>query len=60
MPANNRKFWSRKLTANKRRDKEVNRLLKAEGWRVVRIWEHELRDKEAVITRMRAVLTVAK
>jgi DNA mismatch endonuclease (patch repair protein) len=60
MPANNRAFWSKKLNNNKRRDKEVNRLLTADGWQVVRIWEHELRDKEAIVTRMRAILSDAE
>lgn len=27
---------------NKRRDQLVNRTLRAQGWRVLRIWEHEL------------------
>jgi DNA mismatch endonuclease (patch repair protein) len=29
------------LAANRKRDVETARLLEAEGWRVVRIWEHE-------------------
>ena len=59
MPVNNREFWSQKLGANKRRDRKVTRLLSRDGWRVVRIWEHELRDKEAIIARVRAVLSDA-
>jgi DNA mismatch endonuclease (patch repair protein) len=42
-PANNRAFWKRKLTANRRRDLLVNRTLRGKGWRVVRIWEHDLK-----------------
>jgi len=42
MPANNRAFWRRKLTANKARDRFVNGQLRRQGWRVLRIWEHEL------------------
>jgi DNA mismatch endonuclease (patch repair protein) len=41
-PKNNRAFWRRKLSANLKRDKLVNRALRRAGWRVVRIWEHEL------------------
>jgi DNA mismatch endonuclease (patch repair protein) len=44
-PANNRAFWRRKLAGNKTRDRVVNRVLRREGWRVVRIWEHELAKK---------------
>jgi DNA mismatch endonuclease (patch repair protein) len=42
MPANNRPFWKKKLTGNKQRDRYVTRQLRRQGWRVVRIWEHEL------------------
>jgi len=42
MPASNRAFWKAKLTGNKARDRVVNQTLRREGWRVVRIWEHEL------------------
>jgi len=42
MPVNNRAFWKKKLSANKARDRFVNRELRRKKWRVVRIWEHEL------------------
>ena len=45
MPQNNRGFWAQKLEANKRRDKLVNRTLRSMGWRTLRIWEHELSQK---------------
>jgi len=41
-PRNNAAFWQKKLAANQARDRVVNRTLRAAGWRVVRIWEHEL------------------
>ena len=41
-PANNRAFWEKKLAGNKTRDRRVNRTLRRAGWKVVRIWEHEL------------------
>ena len=41
-PANNRAFWKKKLAGNKKRDRRVNRTLRRAGWKVVRIWEHEL------------------
>jgi len=46
MPANNRAFWKRKLTANKLRDQLVARTLRSQGWRVLRIWEHDLARKK--------------
>jgi DNA mismatch endonuclease (patch repair protein) len=45
MPANNRLFWERKLGANKRRDRHVTATLKAAGWTVIRIWEHDIRAR---------------
>ena len=44
-PKCNRVFWEKKLTANKERDRLVNRTLRRKGWKVVRIWEHELTTK---------------
>jgi DNA mismatch endonuclease (patch repair protein) len=42
-PANNKEFWRRKLAGNKTRDWVVNRVLRRAGWRVIRIWECDLR-----------------
>jgi len=41
-PAHRAAWWRRKLEGNRARDRKVNRALRATGWRVVRIWEHEL------------------
>jgi DNA mismatch endonuclease (patch repair protein) len=37
-----RAFWTKKMARNIARDRFVNRQLRKAGWRVVRIWEHEL------------------
>jgi DNA mismatch endonuclease (patch repair protein) len=52
MPANNAAFWKKKLEGNKMRDRRVNRILRADGWRIVRIWEHELGNNSAVISKL--------
>jgi len=44
-PKHRAAFWLAKITGNKARDRKVNRLLKAKGWKVMRIWEHELAKK---------------
>jgi DNA mismatch endonuclease (patch repair protein) len=44
-PKNNRAFWTKKLAKNQRRDALVTRTLRRAGWRVLRIWEHELAKK---------------
>ena len=41
-PKSNRAFWQKKLAANRRRDALVTRRLWRAGWRVLRIWEHDL------------------
>jgi DNA mismatch endonuclease (patch repair protein) len=41
MPKNNAEFWRAKLEANRARDLETTARLEAEGWVVVRVWEHE-------------------
>ncbi len=40
-PQVNEDYWGPKLERNRRRDERVNRALRAAGWRVVRIWEHD-------------------
>ncbi|MBI1176288.1 very short patch repair endonuclease [bacterium] len=50
-PSNNRAFWEKKLAANKARDRRVSRELRKVGWRVVRIWEHDLAKHGAVCIR---------
>lgn len=43
-PKNNAIFWNKKLEANVARDKRVARKLRDLGWRVFRVWEHEVRN----------------
>ncbi|MGB8368034.1 MAG: very short patch repair endonuclease [Limisphaerales bacterium] len=57
-PANNRSFWKKKLAGNKTRDRVVNRALRRAGWRVLRIWEHELNFPESCIRRILEKLRV--
>ena len=42
MPKSNIEYWQEKILRNKRRDKEVSRKLRLEGWRVIRLWEHQI------------------
>lgn len=46
IPKSRKDFWMKKIERNKTRDKEVNRVYKKEGWRVMRVWEHDLKDKD--------------
>ena len=42
-PKTNAKFWREKIARNQSRDRLVTRTLRRTGWRVLRVWEHELR-----------------
>lgn len=41
---NNREYWIPKIERNMQKDIEVNHVLSSMGWRVIRVWEHEIRD----------------
>jgi len=41
LPKANADLWHRKLLANRQRDARNDGILRAEGWRVVRAWEHD-------------------
>lgn len=45
IPKANRAYWIKKISANKARDAKIGRKLRAKGWVVIRIWEHEIRNK---------------
>jgi len=45
IPRQNREFWEKKLSSNMARDQDVNNYLKENGWKVIRIWEHDLKDE---------------
>jgi len=61
MPGNNRAFWKRKLTGNRRRDRLVNRVLRQRGWCVIRVWGHELtKHPQRCVKRITRVLVVKK
>jgi DNA mismatch endonuclease (patch repair protein) len=53
-PAQNAEFWREKLGRNQARDRLVNRTLRARGWTVLRIWEHELarRNERRLLSRL--------
>ena len=56
MPKNNREFWERKLRRNRERDAESTQNLEADGWRVLRLWEHEIKASAADCARRIAVM----
>ena len=49
-PKNNAEFWKNKLASNKERDQKNIGLLESMGWRVITIWECELKREEKQTT----------
>jgi G:T-mismatch repair DNA endonuclease (very short patch repair protein) len=57
MPKGNSAYWNRKILMNRSRDRMVNRFLQKKGWRVIRIWEHEIKaHPSACVRRIAAAL----
>jgi len=59
-PKTNRKFWDKKRSDNMARDRRVNRQLRRQGWKVIRIWQHSLQKCPSVcLKRIRRALLTA-
>lgn len=51
-PATRPEFWERKLAGNKARDARNRRELRRLGWRVLIVWECQIRKPTAMIERV--------
>ena len=40
-PKQHAEFWRMKIVTNQERDRDTDRRLRADGWKVVRVWAHE-------------------
>ena len=56
MPENNRGYWEEKISRNVIRDKRTTIKLRKAGWKVLRVWEHELRREAILLKRITKVL----
>ncbi|MDR0528017.1 MAG: very short patch repair endonuclease [Zoogloeaceae bacterium] len=58
-PSANAEYWARKRERNMRRDMEVTAAFEARGWRILRIWECELKKKNeaAILARLSNEIT---
>lgn len=55
-PKSNRAYWIPKLERNVSRDKKKNRELKKQGWKVIRVWEHELKHPEKTLDKIKKLI----
>jgi len=56
LPSGNRAFWAKKIASNRSRDQRQTKLLRQRGWKVIRIWEHSLKNSSQTIRRIRRAL----
>lgn len=56
MPKSRLDFWEPKLTTNRDRDSRNKKLLTKDGWKVLTIWECQLRNTERLIRTIRRFL----
>jgi len=60
VPKTRAAFWRTKLEGNATRDRRTRARLRREGWRVLVVWECQLRDVEQLATQLRAFLDQAQ
>jgi DNA mismatch endonuclease (patch repair protein) len=58
MPKANAEWWREKLARNAQRDRATDEELRAAGWTVIRVWEHE--DPREAAHRIAKVIRTAK
>lgn len=51
-PATRREFWNAKLDKNRERDSANQRKLQELGWQVLVIWDCELKDEDALTSKL--------
>ena len=53
-PKTNTLFWRNKISGNKERDKRIEQKLREDGWKVIVIWECELKpnNKESTLKKL--------
>ena len=52
LPETNREYWEKKIARNVALAKSHNKRLRRESWKVIRVWEHEIRNTAKLRTRI--------
>lgn len=57
IPKSNTEYWEKKIEYNRKRDKKNNKALREKGWKVIRIWEHEIKKdlNKCIIKILKAI-----
>lgn len=56
IPRSRQEYWEPKLARNVERDKQNEKQLRARGWKVLTVWECEVKDLKRLSRRLRAFL----
>jgi DNA mismatch endonuclease (patch repair protein) len=56
IPKSNEAYWVPKLKKNIARDQANTKQLQADGWVVIRVWEHDIPNNERVFSRIKSAL----
>jgi DNA mismatch endonuclease (patch repair protein) len=56
LPKSRLDFWKPKLEGNRQRDEKNKRALNREGWKVLTVWECQLKDSGCLEARIRRFL----
>lgn len=60
IPTTNADYWVLKIAKNVKRDSDSERLMAAQGWRFMVVWECELKDLESLSRKLRVFLESSK
>lgn len=55
-PSSNTEYWQSKIEKNIKRDRRQRAALRHLGWTAIRIWEHDLKNPQKVIKKVRRFL----
>jgi len=56
-PKQNAPYWTAKVARNKERDRRQARELRQKGWRVLRLWEHQLKNGGRTAARVASMIS---
>ncbi len=56
LPSSNVAFWAEKIGKNKLRDKRTKRQLTVNGWKVLTVWQCEIKNTEGLKNKVTAFL----
>ena len=54
------KYWVEKIETNIKRDNKKFRKLRSQGYQVFRIWEHQFKQKEKMVLKIKMLLNTKK